>query len=76
VYLFAEIDKLKSQVKARGVDIISFGIGDPDLPTPKAIVDVLKKESEIDANQKYPSYEGLLKFRESVSNWYKKRFST
>ena len=43
VYLFAEIDKLKSQVKARGVDIISFGIGDPDLPTPKAIVDVLKK---------------------------------
>ncbi|RZV40071.1 MAG: LL-diaminopimelate aminotransferase [Candidatus Acidulodesulfobacterium acidiphilum] len=75
VYLFAEIDKLKSQVKARGVDIISFGIGDPDLPTPKAIVDVLKKESEIDANQKYPSYEGLLKFRESVSNWYKKRFN-
>ncbi len=75
VYLFAEIDKLKSQVKARGVDIISFGIGDPDLPTPKAIVDVLKKESEIDANQKYPSYEGLLKFRESVSDWYKKRFN-
>ncbi len=75
VYLFAEIDKLKSQVKAKGVDIISFGIGDPDLPTPKAIVDVLKKESEIDVNQKYPSYEGLLKFRESVSDWYKKRFN-
>ena len=74
VYLFAEIDKLKSQVKAKGVDIISFGIGDPDLPTPKTIVDVLKKESEIDVNQKYPSYEGLLKFRESVSDWYKKRF--
>jgi LL-diaminopimelate aminotransferase len=75
VYLFAEIDKLKSQVKSRGVDIISFGIGDPDLPTPKPIVDVLKKESEIDVNQKYPSYEGLLKFRESVSGWYKKRFN-
>ncbi|MDA8401634.1 MAG: aminotransferase class I/II-fold pyridoxal phosphate-dependent enzyme, partial [Deltaproteobacteria bacterium] len=75
VYLFAEIDKLKSQVKAKGVDIISFGIGDPDLPTPKTIVDVLKKESEIDVNQKYPSYEGLLKFRESVSDWYKKRFN-
>ena len=57
VYLFAEIDKLKAQVKARGVDIISFGIGDPDLPTPKSIVDVLKNESEEDANQKYPSYE-------------------
>ncbi len=73
-YLFAEIDKMKAQVKAGGVDIISFGIGDPDLPTPKGIVDVLKKESEIDINQKYPSYEGLLKFRESVSDWYDKRF--
>ncbi len=75
VYLFAEIDRLKSQVKARGIDIISFGIGDPDLPTPKAIVDVLKKESGIEANQKYPSYEGLLKFRKSVSDWYKNRFA-
>lgn len=73
-YLFAEIDKMKAQVKAGGVDIISFGIGDPDLPTPKGIVDVLKKESEIDINQKYPSYEGLLKFRKSVSDWYDKRF--
>ncbi len=73
-YLFAEIDRLKTAVKAKGVDIISFGIGDPDLPTPKSIIDVLKKESEIDANHKYPSYEGLLKFRESVAKWYKKRF--
>ena len=75
VYLFAEIDKLKAQVKARGIDIISFGIGDPDISTPKAIVDILKKESEIDINQKYPSYEGLLKFRESVANWYDKKFA-
>lgn len=75
VYLFAEIDGLKAQVKARGVDIISFGIGDPDISTPKAIVDILKKESEIDVNQKYPSYEGLLKFRESVADWYGKRFN-
>lgn len=74
VYLFAEMDKLKARVKASGVDIISFGIGDPDISTPKAIVDILKKESEIDINQKYPSYEGLLKFRESVANWYNKRF--
>lgn len=75
VYLFAEIDRLKQEVKAKGVDIISFGIGDPDLPTPKPIVNVLKEESEIDINQKYPSYEGLLKFRESVANWYSKRFN-
>ena len=74
VYLFAEIDRLKAQIKAKGIDIISFGIGDPDISTPKAIVDILKRESEIDINQKYPSYEGLLKFRESVANWYNKRF--
>lgn len=74
VYLFAEIDRLKAQVKAKGVDIISFGIGDPDLSTPKPIVEVLKNESEMDANQKYPSYEGLLRFRQSVAGWYKKRF--
>jgi LL-diaminopimelate aminotransferase len=74
VYLFAEIDRLKQEVKAKGIDIISFGIGDPDLPTPKSIVNVLKEESGIEANQKYPSYEGLLKFRQSVSNWYNKRF--
>lgn len=73
-YLFAEIDKLKAQVKMRGVDIISFGIGDPDIATPKAIVNILKEESEIAANQKYPSYEGLLKFRQSVADWYSRRF--
>ena len=74
VYLFAEIDRLKQEVKAKGVNVISFGIGDPDLSAPKSIVNVLKEESEIDINQKYPSYEGLLKFRESAANWYEKRF--
>ncbi len=74
-YLFAEIDRLKAQVKSRGVDIISFGIGDPDIPTPKAIVDILKGESEVVANQKYPAYEGLLKFRKSVVDWYNQRFN-
>ncbi len=74
VYLFAEIDRLKQEIRAKGIDIISFGIGDPDLPTPGAIIDILKKESEIEDNHRYPSYEGLLKFRESAASWYDKRF--
>ncbi len=40
-YLFAEIDRVKNEVKARGVDIISLGIGDPDLPTPDFIIEAL-----------------------------------
>ncbi len=73
-YLFAEIDRLKQEVSARGVDIIDLGVGDPDLPTPQRIVDVLKMEADDPKNHRYPSYEGLLQFRESVAGWYKRRF--
>ncbi len=73
-YLFAEIDRLKEEVRNRGVDIIDLGVGDPDLPTPKRIVEVLKREAEDPKNHRYPSYEGLLQFRESVAGWYKRRF--
>lgn len=73
-YLFAEIDRLKQEVKNRGVDIIDLGVGDPDLPTPQRIVEVLKMEAEDPKNHRYPSYEGLLQFRESVAGWYKRRF--
>ena len=73
-YLFAEIDRLKEEVRNRGVDIIDLGVGDPDLPTPKRIVEALKMEAEDPRNHRYPSYEGLLQFRESVAGWYKRRF--
>jgi len=73
-YLFAEIDKKKKEVAARGVDIISLGIGDPDLPTPKHIVERLKKASEDPKNHKYPDYEGLYEFRAAASSFVEKRF--
>ncbi|AEA34042.1 LL-diaminopimelate aminotransferase [Hippea maritima] len=73
-YLFAEIDRLKEEVAKKGVDIIDLGVGDPDIPTPNEIVEVAKKAIENPKNHQYPSYVGMLKFRESVANWYKRRF--
>ena len=73
-YLFAELDRKKHEVRARGMDIIDLGVGDPDRPTPKFIVNRLKREAEIPANHQYPSYEGLPQFRAAVAEWYRRRF--
>jgi LL-diaminopimelate aminotransferase len=73
-YLFAELDRLKREVQQKGIDVISLGIGDPDLPTPAHIIEALKRTAENPANHRYPDYEGLLRFRESASKWYKRRF--
>ena len=73
-YLFAQIDRMKQEVKAKGVDIIDLGIGDPDRPTPPHIIERLKKAADDSANHRYPSYEGMLSFRQAVAVWYKKRF--
>ena len=73
-YLFAEIDRVKAEVRARGVDIISLGIGDPDLPTPDFIVEALCAGAKKPENHQYPDYVGLLSFRAAVADWYKTRF--
>ncbi len=73
-YLFAEIDRLKAEVKARGMDIISLGIGDPDLPTPACVIEALYAAAKKPENHQYPSYTGLFAFRKAVSDWYKARF--
>jgi LL-diaminopimelate aminotransferase len=73
-YLFASIDKMKQEAKAKGVDLIDMSIGDPDIPTPSHIVEAMKVAVEKPEHHRYPSYEGMLSFRESVSEWYKKRF--
>ncbi|MFV0421576.1 LL-diaminopimelate aminotransferase [Oleidesulfovibrio sp.] len=74
-YLFAQIDKVKAEVAARGVDIISLGIGDPDLPTPDFVIKALQEAAERPANHQYPSYVGMLTFRQEVANWYKRRYA-
>lgn len=74
-YLFAEIDRLKQEQISKGVDIIDLGVGDPDLPTPKHIIQALQKAAEDPANHQYPSYTGMNRFREAVAAWMKRRFN-
>jgi len=73
-YLFAEIDRKVQEKKRAGVDVISLGIGDPDLPTPDRIVSVLQESAADPANHRYPSYFGLAELRESIAGWYRDRF--
>jgi LL-diaminopimelate aminotransferase len=73
-YLFAEIDKKKAAVIARGVDVISLGIGDPDMPTPQFVVDKMKEAVENPKWHQYPDYDGSLEFRSAACKYYKKRF--
>jgi LL-diaminopimelate aminotransferase len=73
-YLFAAIDKKKTEMRKKGMDLIDLGIGDPDLPTPKLIIERLKKASENPVHHRYPSYEGMIEFRKAVSRWYGRRF--
>jgi LL-diaminopimelate aminotransferase len=72
-YLFAEIDAMKLEKIRSGVSIIDLGVGDPDLPTPSHIVEALKNSAEKVDRQKYPSYEGMLEFREAVAEFYRRR---
>jgi LL-diaminopimelate aminotransferase len=72
-YLFAEIDRLKREVAARGVDLINLGIGDPDTPTPAHIVERLRAAAGEPANHRYPDYEGLPAFRQAAAGWIERR---
>ena len=73
-YLFAEIDRKKKAAMDRGVDIISLGVGDPDLPTPAHIVKAGQDAMAKAANHQYPFGAGLLSFRKAIAVWMKKRF--
>lgn len=73
-YLFAEIDKKKEEMRKKGMDLIDLGIGDPDLPTPGPIIERLKKAAGDPRNHRYPSYEGMLPFRQAAAAWFEKRF--
>lgn len=73
-YLFAAIDRMKQKAISRGVDLIDLSVGDPDIPTPKHIIEKMKKAVKNPVYHRYPSYEGMLSFRHAVADWYKKRF--
>jgi LL-diaminopimelate aminotransferase len=75
-YLYVQIRRKVREAQARGVDVISLGVGDPDRPTPAHIVDALARAARDPANHQYPADEqkGMLAFREAVTDWYERRF--
>jgi LL-diaminopimelate aminotransferase len=74
-YLFLEIDKAKRSAKAAGRDIIDFGIGDPDAPTPQPIIDALKAAAQDPANHHYALDAGLPQLKTEIAAWFQKRFN-
>jgi len=74
-YLFVEISRKIAQKKARGEDVVSFGIGDPDMPTPEHIIECLCQAAHDPANHRYPETEGLPELRRAIAGWYQRRFS-
>jgi LL-diaminopimelate aminotransferase len=73
-YLFVEINQKIAQLRARGEDIISFAIGDPDLPTPSHIIEYMCQAAHDPANHRYPETAGLNELRQAIAEWYEKRF--
>ena len=73
-YLFVNISRAIARKKADGIDVVSFGIGDPDIPTPDSVLDALDEGARKPANHRYPESEGLPEFRQSVSDFYQRRF--
>ena len=74
-YLFLEIDKAKRKARAEGRDIIDLGIGDPDQPTPKFIIDCLSQAALDPANHRYALDQGMPVLRNAIQDWYKHRFN-
>lgn len=73
-YLFAEIDRKRNELIAKGIDIINMGVGDPDKPTPAHILQAMHEAIEDPANHNYPPYQGTQEFREAAVKWMEKRF--
>jgi LL-diaminopimelate aminotransferase len=73
-YLFAEIEEKVARKRAQGLDIIDLGIGDPDLPTPRPLVDEIKRQLDDPENHRYPSSGGERDTRMAIAEWYRRRF--
>jgi LL-diaminopimelate aminotransferase len=73
-YLFAELDRKVAAKRDEGADVISFGIGDPDFPTPPHIVEAMKNALDDPSTHHYPSYAGLPALREAIAAWMERRF--
>ena len=73
-YLFVEINRKIVERKNRGVDIIDFTVGDPDLPTPPHVIEYMCQMSHDPAIHRYPETAGLPRLRQAIAQWYHQRF--
>lgn len=73
-YLFVEINKKIAARQAAGEDVVSFAIGDPDMPTPEHVIDALCGAAREPENHRYPESAGLPELRKAMADWYKGRF--
>ena len=74
-YPFVEISRIIAEKRAAGSDVVTFGIGDPDIPTPQPIIDRLLKASQDPPNHRYPETDGLPELRQAIAHWYQQRFA-
>ncbi|GAB6038148.1 aminotransferase class I/II-fold pyridoxal phosphate-dependent enzyme [Fundidesulfovibrio butyratiphilus] len=73
-YVFAVVNELKMQMRRQGVDIVDLGMGNPDIPTPKHIVDKLNEAALKGVNHRYSASRGIAGLRLAIANWYLRRY--
>src|SRR5246127_4511862 len=73
-YVFEEVNRIKARLRAQGVDIIDFGMGNPDMPTPKHIVDKLIETARDPKSGRYSASKGILGLRRAMAGYYARRF--
>ena len=73
-YLFVTISKKIAEKRAQGEDVITLAVGDPDIPTPRHIIERLCQAAQDPQNHRYPESDGLPQFRNAIAQWYEKRF--
>jgi alanine-synthesizing transaminase len=73
-YVFAIVNELKAEARSRGEDIIDFGMGNPDQPTPKHIIDKLVEAAQRKDTHRYSMSKGIPRLRRAMANWYKNRY--
>ena len=73
-YVFEEVNRIKARLRAQGTDIIDFGMGNPDMPTPKHIVDKLIETARDPKAGRYSASKGILGLRKAMAHYYDRRF--
>ena len=74
-YVFSIVTSMKIEARHRGEDIIDLGMGNPDMPTPKHIVDKMVEATRNPRNHHYSASKGITKLRHAIAGWYKRRYN-